>query len=215
MRKALLGDSPLSDLSSRIEEVRKATLAEILGILNSTTLSTGEINAKIRDIDKAYWAKPASILRKVLAGTNVVVVAYAILHGGDAIPAATPIIEAFRDVGHQYQEVGHSGESLENSAIKIEQLPSPWPTELWIFAHGQQTMVMQYHEKAAILSFDGFQLKELWATKAPLKDPSFQIAKDALLITYEDDEKIGPARVKTLALTPGGVLETSTVSKPQ
>lgn len=75
--------------------------------------------------------------------------------------------------------------------------------------------VMQYHEKAAILSFDGFQLKELWATKAPLKDPSFKIAKDALLITYEDDEKIGPARVKTLALTPGGVLETSTVSKPQ
>jgi hypothetical protein len=213
MRKALIGDSPLSDLSNRIEEIRKATLAKILRILNSTTLSTNDIDTEIRGMDKDYWAKPASILRKDLAGTNVIVVAYAILHGGAAIPAATPVIEAFRDAGHLYQEVGHSGGNLEDTAARLEELASPWPTELWIFAHGQQTQVMQYHESAAILSFDGFRLKELWVTKAPLKDPNFQITKEALLITYEDEEQIGPALVKTLALTPGGVLETGTASK--
>lgn len=208
-----MSDSALPDLSSRLEEIRQATLVEILLVLNSKTLGTSDIDTQIRGMDKDYWAKPASILRKDLAGTSVVVVAYAILHGGAAIPESTPVIEAFREIGHVYEEVARTGESLEGSAARLEELPSPWPTELWIFAHGQQTGVMQYHEKMAIYIFDGFQLKESWAAKAPLKAPKFQITKEALLITYEDEDRIGPALVKTLALTQAGVFETSTTPK--
>jgi hypothetical protein len=213
MREALISDSALLDLPSQLEEIRTATVVEILSALNSTTLSTSDVDTKIRGMFNDYWAQPASILRKDLAGTNVVVVAYLIFHGGAAIPDGTPVIEAFRKVGHLYQEVAHGGESLEDSTAKLEELSSPWPTELWIFAHGQQTRPMQYHEKLAIYSFDGFGLKELWTAKAPLKDPTFKITKEVLLITYEDEERIGPALVKTIALTQSGALETGTAPK--
>jgi hypothetical protein len=126
---------------------------------------------------------------------------------------ATPVIEAFRQVGHQYEEADHGGRSLDGSAVKLQEIPSPWPNELWILAHGQQSGVMQYHEKVAIYSFDGFQLKDLWVAKASVRDPHFQVTKNALFLTYEDEERIGPPLVKTITLTQAGPMETSTVPK--
>jgi hypothetical protein len=182
MRRALIGDSPLPDLPIRLEAVRKATLAEILRLLNSTTLSTADIDAS-----------------------------YVIFHGGAAIADATPVIEAFRQDGPLYVEAGHGGENIEQTLPKLEELRSRWPTELLILAHGQHTGAMQYHEKAAIYSFDGYRLRELWATKGALKGPAFQITNDVLRIIYEDEEKVGSTLVKTIALTPGGVMEISTL----
>jgi hypothetical protein len=213
MREALTSDSPIPNLPIRLEEVRMATLVEILQVLNSPDLSISDVDSEIRGLDKDYWAKPASIIRKDLAGTNVIVVAYAILYGGASAPEAMPIIEAFRKVGYLYQEAGHGGGSLIGSAAKLEELPSPWPTELWFLAHGQQTRVMQYHEKMAIYSFNGTELKEQWITKVPLAAPEFQITKNALHITYGDEERSGPLLIKTIALTQSGALETSTIPK--
>ncbi len=211
MRRALIGDSPLPDLPIRLEAVRKATLAEILRLLNSTTLSTADIDAKIRDIDKDYSTNHATVIRKNLTGTKVVVASYVIFHGGAAIADATPVIEAFRQDGPLYVEAGHGGENIEQTLPKLEELRSRWPTELLILAHGQHTGAMQYHEKAAIYSFDGYRLRELWATKGALKGPAFQITNDVLRIIYEDEEKVGSTLVKTIALTPGGVMEVSTL----
>ncbi len=210
MREALLGrllSGP--DLATRLEGIRESTRAETLLILNSGRGTPVDVDDQIRSLLRE--GQPTSIIRKRLNGTDFVVVGYSIIHGMSAIPDSAPVIEAFRSNGSMYEAVAHTGEALERSAAKLEELPSPWSTELWILAHGQQSRVMQYHEKIAIYSFDGSRFKELWVAAAPLRSPRFEIAKGALRISYEDEERSGPLLVKTIGLTQSGAVEIGTL----
>jgi hypothetical protein len=211
IRAALPGD--LSDVSAQIEHIRDTFDVHILRLLNSPS-PTAEIDKEIVELIKDGWGQPVSLLRATVNDLTVVVVGYTLLHGMSAIPDGTPIIESFRRVGSSYEIAAHGGESLDQSVVKLEELPSPIPGEIWIFAHGQQSRVMQYHERMAIYSFDGFALKQRWISNVPLKAPSFQISKDALRITYENEQDPGPLPlVTTIALTQSGPLETSTILK--
>jgi len=130
------------------------------------------------------------------------------------LPDATAVIEAFRTVGNQYEFAAQTGEELENSLVRLEEIPSSASSELWILAHGQMTGVMQYTEKVRIYSFDGKGFKVRWAAP-PKKSPEFRLAKDTVEITYEEEwEKHSPLMIQTLALTHEGlVVEKSLVTK--
>lgn len=95
-------------------------------------------------------------------GTDFVIAGYSIRHGASALPDSTVVIEAYRKSADGYVLADQTGERLANSISKLEELPCPWTTDVWLLAHGQQTGVMQYHERLRIYSFDGRRFKELW-----------------------------------------------------
>jgi hypothetical protein len=130
------------------------------------------------------------------------------------LPDATAVIEAFRKGTAQYDFIAQTGERLENSLVRLEEIPSSSSGELWMLAHGQQTGLMQYTEKIGIYSFDGWGFKERWTT-TPKGAPSFRLGKDTIEITYgEEWQKQSPLMVQTLALTRGGlVVEKNLVPK--
>lgn len=210
LRKALLGNlAEGSDLEASLEQVREAIRGEIALYLNSSSApSTSEMKEQISDI--VQEGQPSSVLRKRFNGADFVVVGYSIAHGAAATPDSTPVIEAFRRIGNSFQPVAHTGDRLERSRTRLNELPSPWPNELWILAHGQQSRTMQYHEKMAIYSFDGSQFKELWASTEGRRDASYLITDDSLFVNYDDDSDWNHVWLtQRLYLTPGGVIETT------
>jgi hypothetical protein len=208
LRTGLMTDGPHGELQNKLDQLRQTMRIERLRCLNSITKATDAIDSEILDLDKEYGNKPVSIERGRLDGLEVALIGYSITYGGAALPHASPVVEAFRRIGSSYEEVAYAGQSLDGSSIRLEKLNSPIAGEIWIFAHGQQSQVMQYHEKMCIYSFDGYRLRELWSAERPLKGAEFKITKDVVRITYEDEAHEGPLLVKTIALTVNGPVET-------
>jgi hypothetical protein len=197
-------------LPSKITALRTLIREEILRQLNrsasnDSVLLAGLESALTKD------SKPLSVIHKQLAGAEFIIVGYSIRHGPSAQPDSTVVIEAYRKGPDGYEFVDQTGEGLTNSTSKLEELPSPWTTEIWLLAHGQQTEVMQYHERVQILSFDGVRFKDLW-NHDPLWLPNFLVERNELRITFEKEGGVGQM-VLTLALLPQGPKEISLLEK--
>ena len=215
LRKELLSNSVDSALpamneaylTERFEAVRAIVRGEVLRQLNANVTNTDDIRTAILPIAQDQWAAPVSVIRSSINGLKIVVVGYSILYGPSALPNSKMVIEAVRDDGNGYTPIAVTGEALSNSLARLEALPSARPEQLWILAHGQETVKMQYSEKMRIYSFDGVQFKELWSPD-PKVAPQFTIGKSSLQITYElEPGKRGTRMMQVLSLTPAGVLE--------
>jgi len=217
LKKGLFSDSRidpdrLDEIRKQMDEIHDLVRAEILMNLNAGVESAQELNNQLRPALEANSKTPVSIIEKKLNGIDVLLVAYSIMYGASALPTTSTVIEGFRKVAGRYEAVTRAGEILDGSRALLEELPSPWSTELWFLAHGQESGVMQYHEKMAIYSFDGSAFKKLWAP-APRKAPNVQITKDSVIVTYEQEPESGPLLVQTMLLTPAGVVEGTPIPK--
>lgn len=209
-RALLQGVRYEDDVRERVEEIRKLTRIQVLAALNTTSPQA----ATYQEIKSAFAGMyTMNVIRKRLDGQDAVIVSYSIAHGPPAIPDQTPVIEAFVKRAAEYEAVDTIGLELEGCDVRLEELTSPGPSELWFLAHGQQSRVMQYHERMAIHSFDGRRFKQQWAGGTPLRSPSFQMTANRLMITYEDEERSGPLLIKTIEMGQGGALELSTLPK--
>jgi len=198
-------------LDGRIGQIKDLIRGEILRHLDSTQLSYSTLQQNLASVFPKDWNGPLSLIHKQLNGLDVVIIGYSIRHGLSAIPDSTAVIEAFRKIADRYELVDQTGPRLANSVPKLEELPTPSANEIWILGHGQQTCVMQYHERARIYSFDGHGFKELWGHE-PLRGASFQIEKNEVRITFDKEEGF-PEMVLTLALLPQGPREISLLRK--
>jgi len=208
MQRRLLDDQAHPDTSERLEEIRQAVRLELGEIMNAVPTDASTIDDQIRS-----WLKDqrVTVIHDSFNGSEFILVGYSIRHGGSAIPDAAGVIEAYRKAGTRYEwTASATGGWLDGYTVRLEKLPSPWSTELWVLARGQQTLVMQYHEKMAIYSFNGTELRGLWTGGAARRDASYKIAGNSLFVAW-DDESDGTHTWLTqkLYLTPGGVVEST------
>jgi hypothetical protein len=210
LRRGVLDNRDHPDLPERLEEIRRAARQELSQIMNAGPANQSPIEDRIRSSLKDEWGS-AAVLRESFNGTEFTLAGYSVFHGSTAIPDATGVIEAFRKVGTGYEwTASTSGGALEGFTLRLDKLPSPWSTEIWILAHGQKTQVMQYHEKMAIYSFNGLEFKELWNAGAARRDASYKVVGDSLFVNYDDDaDGKHTWLTQRLYLTPGGVVEST------
>ncbi len=201
-------------VARQVDELRKLIRKEILRQLNAGFESADELNTRLLPIiQQEGWKDPTSVFHWKWDGTDSVIVAYSILHGGYGVPDCTAVIEAFRKATDQYDFVAQTGDGMENSRVRVEAIPSPTPREFWMLAHGLMAGVMWDHEKIRIYNFDGRGFNELWAT-SPKRAPLFHIGKDSVEIAYGEEPETGSSSmIQTLALTHAGVVETKLAPK--
>jgi hypothetical protein len=198
-------------LAGRIGQLRDLIRDEILRQLNGGQWKDSTLLQNLAPALTKEWNGPLSLIHKQLNGADLVIIGYSIRHGPSAIPDSTVVIEAFRKVADRYELVDQTGEGLANSVPKLEQLSGPWTNEIWILAHGQQTGVMQYHERVRIYSFDGQRFKELWGHE-PLRQATFEAEKGQVKVMFETEEDL-QEMVLTLALLPQGPMQISLLPK--
>lgn len=197
-------------VSGKIDELKGLIRQEILSKLNRVGWNDSTLLSSLAPaLDHESY--PLSLIHKQLNGIDFVIIGYSIRHGPSAIPYSTVVIDAYLKRGDGYELADQTGEGLANSTPKLEELPCPWTTEVWLLGHGQQTGVMQYHERARIYSFDGQHFKELWGHD-PMREATFQIERNELKIEFVD-EPASHAMELTLALLPQGPKEISLVER--
>ena len=194
-------------LARKINVVRDLMREEILRQLNAGGWSDSTLLKRLPPVTNMEPNIGLGLVHKRLNGVDFVIISYCILHGASAIPDSTDVIDAYRKGADGYELVDQTGDGLANSMPKLEELPSPWTTEIWLLGHGQQTGVMQYHERARIYSFDGQHFKELWGHE-PMRDAKFEIDRNELKIQFVDEEARHVMWL-TLALLPQGPKEIS------
>jgi len=198
-------------LTGRIGQLRGLIREEILRQLNSGQWKDSTFFQNLSPALSEEWNRPLNLIHKQLNGADVVIIGYSIRHGPSAIPDSTVVIEGFRRAANGYELVDQTGEGLANSVPRLETLPGPATNEIWFLAHGQQTGVMQYHERSRIYGFDGHRFKELWGHE-PLRQATFEIANTEVRVTFEEEES-GRQMVLTLALLPQGPTQISLLMK--
>jgi hypothetical protein len=192
----------------RFTHLRALINDETLHLLNKDLISPNElVNTLGPILQDAAWHSPANVIHKRLPGTDVVLLAYTILYGARGLPNSTGTIQAFRKIGESYETSTQVTEGLDDCLLRLDAMPSPWPDQVWLLAHGQRLIAMQYHEKIQALSFDGFVFKRLWGPEE-MKAPSFKIDANSVRITYEQEMNRGPRLVQELFVTPSGILES-------
>ena len=208
-RPSIVADQPYA--LQRFARIRELIRSEILTVLNSGVQEPVELIHVLESVLQDDAKLPVSFLRKRLNGADNVVVGFTIHYGGRALPNSRVFIEAFRNETNRYDSVAQTGEAMDDSLVKLDELPSPWPgVELWFLAHGQETIKMQYHEKMRIYSFDGYKFEEKWSSGAK-KAPTFKIGRDSLEVTYQQER--GPSMVQKILITTAGALESISLPK--
>jgi hypothetical protein len=149
-------------LPGKIDELKGLIRGEILRQLNSGKWTDSTLLTSLSPALTEEWHGPLSLIHKQFNGSDYVIIGYSIRHGGSALPDSTVVIEAYRKAADGYELADQTGDGLANSLAKLEDLQVPWTNEAWFIGHGQQTGVMQYHERVRIYSFDGTRFKELW-----------------------------------------------------
>lgn len=195
-------------LEGHIKDLTSAIRREVLERLNKGNEDPEKLRVDLAPLlnDEVAELK-GTLLRSSIDGMRVFVIAYSIAHGGMGLPESTAVIEGFRRIAGRYEYAASAGAEMANTSLDLGSLPSPRTNELWLLAHGKQMRVMQYHQRFAIYSFDGFEFHLLWKHE-PLLQSSFQFSNKTLQITYDDAESIAPM-ILTVELTPGGPVETS------
>jgi hypothetical protein len=200
----------IKETEDRVLNLRNLIREEILSRLNSGSEKPADLYLQIRPILEDRPDRPVGVVARRLNGVDAIVIGYSLLFGSSGLPSAATFVEGFRKEGAQYFFADGVGDKLAVAHVQINELHSPWSSELWLLTHGQQTGVMQYHERIAIYSFDGFRFKTLWTSREPKKAPEFEIAKAFVKVTYElEPPEFGPRQVEQLDLTPGGIIENA------
>jgi hypothetical protein len=198
-------------INVKLGEVKRIIREEILRQLNRGMTERATLTAGLPQILTEDGNGPISIIHRQLRGHDVVIVGYTVRHGPSALPDSTAVIEAFRKSLDRYELVDQTGQELANSLPVLEELQGPWTDEIWFIGHGQQTGVMQYHERIGIYSFDGTRFKLLWSHD-PLRNASLELQRNEVKITYVEEEGT-PWMVLRLALLPRGPTQISLLQK--
>lgn len=212
-----LAKIPEQYLDDHISQIRKAVQSGVLEALREN--DEADSLQKVLGALTAGVSPDAIVYRVAVGGTTGIVAGYSIFYGG-AIPSIKVIIDGYRKTGSSsYELAAESGQSLDDCALKLEELISPRPGEAWFFAHGQLHDGMVYKEMMRIYSFDGYKLKELWVPADPKEQPSFEITKDAVIVTYAGENQSvnafhQPVMRDTVRLTPDGPVASTLIAAP-
>jgi hypothetical protein len=147
-----------------------------------------------------------------IQGIRTLVVGYYVLYGGGALPNAAVVIQGFRKAGLEWEPADATGTDMTNCELQLEQLNSPRSNEAWFFAHGFHFGYMGSEEMVRLYSFDGYQFKELWAPEEPRVSPSYQITKDKIVITYEEERPSMRHLRDTILLSNGGPVASTEIA---
>lgn len=200
-------------VTGKLREFEALAREEILRNLNSEKWTDSTLRQRLSPV-LVSGPLQLSLIHKLLNGIDVVIVEYSVAHGPSAIPDSTVFIQAYRKVADRYELADQTGDGLANSMPKLEELSAPSGNEVWLLAHGQQTGVMQYHERVRIYSFDGEHFKELWGHEPPLCGAAFKIEKNEIKIDFSDEADTNlPEMVLTLAILPQGPMQISLLRK--
>ena len=203
---------------ARLSEARRIVQEQVL-----ETLGQSENPEDVHEAVKAILPERTNINKNAgrpfvyssnLKGVKTFVVGYDWAYGPTAIPGVEVVIDGFRKTGLAYELAAETDGRLEGCALTLDRLDSPRTNEAWFLAHASIVGASHYVERIRILSFDGYQFKQLWTSIGePWMEPAIKITREAVTIDYCGySGACEPKFQETILLTSGGPVG-STVEK--
>ena len=204
---------------NRLSGIRRVVQEQVLETLNQSG-SPDDVRETLRAVlgtSNLFGENPRSpfVYKSNLQGVEVLVTGYEWAYGGVGVPWIKVMIDGYRKVGLRYELAAETGEGLEGCDLVLDRLSSPRPNEAWFLAYGHIIGASRYLQPVRIYSFDQYEFKVLWDPGQLKMDPSFEIDKDAVTITYHRDGDREHLFRDIVALSTGGpVVSTSEVASP-
>jgi len=97
-----------------------------------------------------------------LNGSPTLVVAFAVLTGGQGIPDVRPAIQFYSHATGVWRLHNEAGAEFRGTTFSIAPIPSPIPSEVWYLLWGMQIGDTGARLKLRVYAFDGFTVRTAW-----------------------------------------------------